>query len=201
MRAELSRLHHQLQTTMIYVTHDQVEAMTLGDRIAVLNDGTIQQVAEPIELYDRPANKFVAGFIGTPPMNFIDGRLGSEAGEVIFENGPVKVRICGPLKSAVADYVGKEVTLGIRPEDIQDARIAPPECKDRPVDTIVRVIEPLGDEKLLHLQVGEWELVAKVEPHHDARVDGKLSVLFDINKVHFFDRATGNNISLEREGN
>jgi len=198
MRAELSRLHHRLQTTMIYVTHDQVEAMTLGDRIAVLNDGMVQQIAEPIELYDRPENKFVASFIGTPAMNFIDGRLVGEAGELTFDSGPVKVRICEPLRSAVLDYVGKEITLGIRPEDIEDARNAPAEREDHPVDTIVRVVEPLGDEKLLHLQAGEWELVAKVEPHHDAQVDEKLSVLFDINKVHLFDKATGNNISLER---
>ena len=198
MRAELSRLHHRLQTTMIYVTHDQIEAMTLGDRIAVLNNGMVHQVAKPIELYDRPENKFVAGFIGTPPMNFVDGRLATKAGEMVFDGGTVQVRICEPLRSAVSDHVGEEVTLGIRPEDIEDARNASPECKDRPVDTIVRVVEPLGDEKLLHLQAGEWELVARVEPHHDAEVDEKLSVLFDINKVHLFDKATGDNISLNR---
>ena len=124
MRAELSKLHHRLQTTMIYVTHDQVEAMTLGDRIAVLNDGTVQQVAEPIDLYDCPQNRFVAGFIGTPPMNFVEGQLQSSAADLWFDAGSIKVRLHGPLKSAVAGYSGKEVALGVRPEDIKDARTA-----------------------------------------------------------------------------
>jgi len=198
MRAELSRLHHRLQTTMIYVTHDQVEAMTLGDRIAVLNDGMVQQIAEPLELYDRPENRFVAGFIGTPPMNFIEGRLGTDAGEMAFTSGSIRLRISDPLRAAVSDHSGKEVTLGVRPEDIEDATSASAEPDGRSVDTVVRVVEPLGDEKLLHLQAGEWQLVAKVEPHHDAKVDQQLTVLFDISKVHLFDKATGKNISLGR---
>ncbi len=200
MRAELSKLHHDLQTTMIYVTHDQVEAMTLGDRIAVLNDGMVQQVAEPLELYDRPVNKFVAGFIGTPPMNFMEGRLQSDAGDLWFKGGAVKVRIDAPMKSAVSGYAGRDVTFGIRPEDVKDAMEAGVSGEDERIETLVQVVEPLGDEKLLHLQAGEWKLVVKVEPRHTARVDEKLSVVFDLGKAHLFDKATGENISLLGRG-
>ncbi len=194
MRAELSKLHQRLQTTMIYVTHDQVEAMTMGDRIVVMNEGYLYQVANPIALYDRPVNKFVAGFIGSPPMNFLNGRLISRNGDLYFKEESFEVRIMPEMASRLTDYVDKEVTFGIRPEDIHDKMFARDASPENTITAIVEVVEPLGSEILIHLNPGTHPLTARVDVRSSAKVNQKLEFVFDMNKAHIFDPATGKTI-------
>ena len=190
MRAEITRLHRELQGTMIYVTHDQVEAMTMGDRIVVMKDGVIQQVAEPIELYDNPKNLFVAGFIGSPPMNFFKGAIERKDGGLWFaEAGTAnRVRVPDAAAAKLVAYVGKPVIFGIRPEDV----------KHTPGDTdpaasvaaTVEVVEPMGAEIFLYLTSGSNSFIARVSPHDPAKVGERLAATFDIRKCHFFDPTT-----------
>ncbi|MFO7273282.1 MAG: sn-glycerol-3-phosphate ABC transporter ATP-binding protein UgpC [Bacillota bacterium] len=188
MRTELAKLQERLQTTTIYVTHDQVEAMTMGDRIVVMRDGVIQQVAPPQELYDRPANLFVAGFIGSPTMNFFRGRL-SEDGEQ-FRAATFQFRLPERLAAAARPYAGREMILGIRPENIH-ADPAYLAAHDGPrIPARIEVVEPLGAEIYLHLRTGEEEVTARVEPHLRFRPHDQIDVAFDVDKVHLFDAAT-----------
>jgi multiple sugar transport system ATP-binding protein len=191
MRTEISKLHNRLQTTMIYVTHDQLEAMTMGDRIVVMKDGKIMQVDDPITLYDHPKNLFVAGFIGTPPMNFIQGRLLSEGGGVFFDQGQIKVQLDEKLLDPGArGYIGKEVIFGIRPEDIHD----PLEIRDIRPNTGVRakveVIEPVGSESIWYLSSGAATFIAKVNSHAKAEVNREKELVFAVSKAHLFDPKT-----------
>lgn len=188
MRTEISKLHNRLDATMIYVTHDQTEAMTMGDRIVVMKDGQIQQNDSPLNLYNQPVNQFVAGFIGSPSMNFIQGTLTQENGAVVFDEGNIKL----PLPSAHADglaaHLGKSLTLGIRPEDIHD-----PETMGRGVETAriqakVEVVEPMGNEVFLYLTTGTSSFVARVDPLHMPEVDQTVDLAVEIDKAHFFDR-------------
>jgi len=193
MRAELSKIHARLQTTAIYVTHDQTEAMTMGDRICVLKDGVIQQVGPPLEIYDHPVNVFVAGFIGNPPMNFVNGFLKKEGDNYIFDaNGAFRVTIhpdrARQIKN-IGAYVDKEVILGIRPEDIDDAKIHPGD-ESNTVIAMVDVVEPMGAESLIYLSKGEAQLVAKVDPHSDAEDGVEHPVRLNMKKVHIFDKDT-----------
>ncbi|MBM4044337.1 MAG: sn-glycerol-3-phosphate ABC transporter ATP-binding protein UgpC [Planctomycetes bacterium] len=199
MRAELNKLHQRLQTTMIYVTHDQVEAMTLGDRIVVMNNGVIQQVAEPLELYDKPRNKFVAGFIGTPPMNFLDGTLEAQNGAFYFNEGSSRLRLPDEFAPKVGGYVGKTVTFGIRPESIYDSAFYGETTEGSTLETTVNVVEPLGDEMILYLSTGRHDFIGKVDSHHKVEVNQEMEVVFDLRKAHLFDRDTGENITLDRE--
>lgn len=192
MRAEISKLHIRLQATMIYVTHDQIEAMTMGDRIVVMKDGIIQQIADPTSLYDQPINKFVAGFIGSPPMNFMTGVIKKIDGKFFFDEGSLQVKLVDEMASAISSYENKEVTFGIRPEDIYDklfVQEAPPEnC----VVATCEIIEPLGSEVYLHLASPSKKhtFIAKVGGHDRPSLNQDLNLVFDMSKVHFFDKGT-----------
>jgi len=200
MRAELKRLHHRLQTTVIYVTHDQAEAMTLGDRVVVMKDGRIQQVAPPLTVYDYPANQFVAGFLGTPSMNFVTGRIVPMNGGLAFEAGQTKVRLTDRLAARAKGHVDKDVTLGVRPEDIGYAGTGKFAGVDNILPATVRVVEPLGDEQIVHLAgPADAPLICKLDAHVAVDMDQRMDAHLDMNRVHLFDRQTGENISLEPE--
>ncbi len=194
MRAELSRLHRRLGTTMIYVTHDQVEAMTLGDRIAVMDRGVVQQLAAPLELYNRPRNRFVAGFLGTPPMNFIDGRLETENGRPLFNEGSAKIPLPDWAGKAVDALPAREAVFGVRPEDITLGP-GPGEVGAR-----VNVVEPLGDEMIVYVATDYHNLVCKAPAHDNVAVDDAVGLTFNLDKTHLFDPETGENISLAHRG-
>ncbi len=188
MRTELSKLHQRLQTTTIYVTHDQVEAMTMGDRIVVLKDGVIQQVAPPQELYDRPANMFVAGFIGSPAMNFLYGTI-TNNGET-FNGGTFEVQLPDELKKAAQPYNGKKMVLGIRPEDVE---ADPAYVEQHPgvrVSARIEVVEPLGAEIFLYLSTGENQVTARVEPGMRFKAGENLTIALHPEKLHLFDPET-----------
>ncbi len=198
-RTEISKLHSRLASTMIYVTHDQVEAMTMGDRICVMKDGYIMQVAEPLNLYNHPANLFVAGFIGSPAMNFFRGRIKREGGNRLqfFENNsktePLKIELNDRISAKAAAYIDKDVVLGIRPEDVRDAYGAldlPNSAQAR-----VEVVEPMGAETMLYLDTGSHSFIARVKPTDRYEVNQKLSVTCDAEKAHLFDAQTEQAIS------
>lgn len=187
MRMELNKLHRRLQSTMIYVTHDQMEAMTLGNRIAVMHQGLIQQVADPATLYEKPVNRFVAGFIGSPPMNFVPGRIIRRNGRTYFDEGTSRVKVADEMGSRLSSYGGKSILFGIRPEDIYDklfVQYAPPE---NTVTATVEVVEPIGAEVYLHLLFGSHSITARVGGHERPRVGQDIDLVFDMSKVHFFD--------------
>ncbi|MFW6303741.1 MAG: ABC transporter ATP-binding protein, partial [Candidatus Sumerlaeota bacterium] len=161
MRTEISKLHERLQATMIYVTHDQVEAMTMGDRIVVLLDGVVQQVADPLELYEKPVNKFVAGFIGSPPMNFIEGAIKTQDGKTVFDGGDFRLILPNEIAQKMGDYSGKETILGIRPEHMGVARRE----DSLTLKAKVEVVEPMGSESYLYLATAHSSLTARVDPH------------------------------------
>jgi multiple sugar transport system ATP-binding protein len=192
MRIEISKLHQKLQTTFIYVTHDQTEAMTMGTRIVVMKDGFIQQVDSPQALYEKPVNLFVAGFIGSPQMNFINSKLEKrdDAVYVVFGNNSLKLPE-GKVKS-VSDYIGKEVILGIRPEHVHDEAVYLESLPDCVADAKVEVIEMLGSETLLYLTVDDISVTARVNPRTTARSGDVIKVAFDINRIHLFDKDTEN---------
>lgn len=190
MRGELVKLHQRLETTMIYVTHDQVEAMTMGDRIVVMKDGVIQQVGAPLEVYDHPATVFVAGFIGSPPMNFFRGVLISEKDNLFIDLKSFRLRIPIERKKRYERYLNKEVIFGMRPEDIVDSR---PENKSGEWDkttAIVDVVEPLGAEVILELSKGDHSFTARVDPHTSSKVHQDTPLYFNMSKMHLFDADT-----------
>jgi len=198
MRTELSKLHHDLGTTFIYVTHDQTEAMTMGDRIVVMKDGFIQQVDSPQNLYEKPCNAFVAGFMGSPQMNFIDGKLVSNAGilGIEFSNVNGKAKYCikipeGKIKDDnVKSYIGKEVIMGIRPEHLHDDEMFLSLAKDGVVEVKVEVTELMGAETFLYLNLEGQQITARVDPRTTARPGDVLKIAFDVNKIHLFDKET-----------
>ncbi len=193
-RAELKALHHRLQTTSIYVTHDQAEAMTLGDRICVMYDGVIQQVAPPMDVYDKPVNKFVAGFLGTPPMNFFDGKVEVKDSKPVFvlANGTC-VTLSG-VDNDMSSYAGQKMVLGIRPEHLS--------VDGDNADSIpakVDVVEPLGDRKDVYLTSSSGErFIANLDPHVKIAMDQNIKMYLDISKIHIFEPGdTGKNITLD----
>jgi len=190
MRAEISKLHAQLGATMIYVTHDQMEAMTMGDRIVVLKDGVVQQVDTPLNLYNRPSNRFVAGFIGSPSMNFLHGALKREGEELYFESGAFKVPVSSEHKEKLLSYTGKKVTLGVRPEDIHDPRLRGTLRETAEVMARVEVVEPMGKEAFLYVRVGEHSLVARTETDYIPQVGQDVPLIVDLTRLHFFDGET-----------
>lgn len=190
MRTELNKLHIRLQTTMIYVTHDQIEAMTLGDKIAVLKDGWIKQVDSPNDLYMKPKNKFVAGFIGSPPMNFMDGRIIKQDGKYYFDEGTFKTKIAEDMIPKIKEYESKNITFGIRSEDIYDKLFASDVPPENTVKVNVEVVEPRGADVHLYLNTGKNNFIAKVDPKGTPEVNQDLELVFDMNKVHFFDKKT-----------
>ncbi len=191
MRTEISKLHSRLQATMIYVTHDQIEAMTMGDRIAVLKDGIIQQTDEPITLYDCPHNKFVAGFIGSPPMNFMDGRIISEGENIVFDEGNIKVKIPPEFREALAPYTGREIFFGMRPEHLYEPDAAIRERPSmEPIKATVEIVEPMGAEIYVYLTTGKTPFIARLDGHIKAEIDETKKLLIDMKKSHFFDKDT-----------
>lgn len=194
MRTEISKLHHRLQTTMVYVTHDQVEAMTMGDRIVVLRDGLVHQIDDPLSLYNRPKNKFVAGFIGSPAMNFIDGRITADG--LWFDNGKLRVQVPAQKRDVLRRYNGQEVTLGIRPEHIYEKHQGDGLPDAAPVEAIVDVVEPMGNEIYLYLDAGDSSIVARVAAMVEPNPGEKLDVLFDMSRAHFFDAGTEETIGF-----
>ena len=187
MRTEISKLHTRLEATMVYVTHDQVEAMTMGDRIVVMKDGLIQQIDEPLNLYNKPVNQFVAGFIGSPSMNFIRGTLSSSGSGMVFDEGNVQIALPAGHGDQLGGHADQEVTLGIRPEDIHD-----PDTIGRNVETVeieanVEVVEPMGNEVFLNLTTGKTAFVARVDPLHMPQIDQTVKLAVEIDKAHFFD--------------
>src|SRR5215472_6458969 len=185
MRVELKKLHDRLGTTAIYVTHDQVEAMTLGDRVVVMKDGFVQQVGEPLELYNEPANRFVAGFLGSPAMNFATVKVTQGNGALWAANSGMQIKAPPAHTDALGRYVGKEVTLGIRPEDLHVASAADPTVLG--FDVVVEVVERLGSEILLDGAVGDDTMVASVEPHVRANIHDRMRLALNPDRLHFFD--------------
>jgi multiple sugar transport system ATP-binding protein len=194
MRTQLHRLHSRLRTTMIYVTHDQLEAMTLGDKIAVMKEGMILQVDEPMAVYKRPASRFVAGFIGSPPMNFIEGRIISKGEKLYFAEGQFEVRVSEEASQKLYPYAGRPVTLGIRPEDIHDRLFISETPPENILKAFLEVIEPMGVETYLHLRTRSNHFIAKVPSSQRPRSDQDMELLFDMSKAHFFDKDTGKSI-------
>ncbi len=186
MRIEISKLHARLETTMIYVTHDQVEAMTMGDRIVVMKDGNVQQIDTPLNLYNHPKNKFVAGFIGSPSMNFMTGRVMRESG-LCFLEGENKLRIPGGFENALASYVDQNTVFGIRPEDIHLAENANSLTQKAELSATVEVVEPMGSEIYLYLNTGTNNLVARINARTEPARGSRLNLALDMNKAHFFD--------------
>jgi multiple sugar transport system ATP-binding protein len=192
MRMELKKIHERLQTTMIYVTHDQTEAMTMGDRICIMKEGTIQQIGDPISLYDKPSNKFVAGFIGSPSMNFFEVEIIDRNGALFLNEGSFETAIPEKFKEAVLPYAGQKATMGIRAEDIYDRLFYSHTNKEiGNFNATVGLIEPLGSEKYLHLNTGKNELIARVDSHNQAKTNQIIELVFNLSKSHLFDTQTG----------
>ena len=192
MRTELTKLHNRVGTTFVYVTHDQVEAMTMATRIVVMKDGLIQQVDTPQNLYDTPVNIFVAGFIGTPQMNFINGALEKKGDDVYFnfENVSIKLPAEKANNPALADYIGKEVVAGLRPECIHDEPMQLAALADSSLDVFVDVTELMGAEIYLYLTIGETNLIARVSSRSASRAGDTIKVAFDTSRLHIFDKDT-----------
>lgn len=190
MRTEIHKLHIRLQTTIIYVTHDQVEAMTMGDRIAVMKDGILQQAADPISVYDHPRNKFVAGFIGSPPMNFMHGRILKKNGKLYFDEGKIRVKLVEDMYDTMVTYAGRELIFGFRSEDIYDKLFVSEAPPENVVKVNCEVSEPLGSEVYLYLNTGKHTFIARVGAHDRPQVNQDMDVVFDMSKVHFFDKDT-----------
>jgi multiple sugar transport system ATP-binding protein len=191
-RAELIKLHRDLKTTTIYVTHDQVEAMTMGQRIAVMKDGLLHQVDTPLRLYHEPANMFVAGFLGTPSMNFVhEAQVVKNGAQPLIDAGEFQVHLPENRAGALRDYIGKSVVLGIRPQDIHDKAIAPPDLAQQPpIRMTVDVIEPMGAVATIFLNSGRQTLVAEVDAETHAKEGAPLDVVIDPTAAHVFDKET-----------
>jgi multiple sugar transport system ATP-binding protein len=188
MRAELKKLHDRLQATVIYVTHDQVEAMTMGDRIVIMKDGLIQQVGAPLEVYAHPQNQFVAGFIGSPAMNFISCSVSSKDGQLFFTNPGLNLVVPSSRAKALAAYAGKPVTMGVRPEELREATAQDP--ANTVFEATVEVVEPIGHEIYLDVKAGPVELIARVSPDTPAKVGQKIKLAATVEKLHAFDPQT-----------
>ncbi len=187
MRAEISELHNRLKATMIYVTHDQVEAMTMGDKIVVMKDGKIQQIGSPLYLYNHPVNRFVAGFIGSPPMNFLSVKIIEKGGAIVADEGSFELVPTKVQQEKLKDYVGKEVSFGIRPEDLHYQATPAPESN---MQMNVTVREPLGAETHLHLTTKSQAMVAKVGPDIVIQIGDTVNFLPEMEKARFFDKET-----------
>jgi len=190
MRTEIHKLRLRLQTTFVYVTHDQTEAMTLGDRIVVMRNGKVQQCADPIEVYDNPANKFVSSFIGSPPINLMEGRIIKKERKYYFDEGNFQVKIVQKMYDDIAPYEGKEITFGIRAEDIHDKLFVSEAPPENTINAACEVVEPMGSEVYLYLNSGKHTFIAKVGAHDRPEINKDMSLVLDMSKVHFFDKET-----------
>ncbi|MDO8580018.1 MAG: sn-glycerol-3-phosphate ABC transporter ATP-binding protein UgpC [Candidatus Omnitrophota bacterium] len=194
MRTEIHKLRLRLQTTFIYVTHDQTEAMTLGDKIVVMKDGKVQQCADPMTIYDKPTNKFVASFIGSPPINLIEGRIIKRERKYYFDEGKFRVKLVEEMYGVIAPYEGKDVTMGLRAEDIYDKLFVSEASPENTIRAACEVVEPLGSEVYLYLNSGKHQFIARVGAHNRPEVNRDMDLVLDMSKVHFFDRETENTI-------
>jgi multiple sugar transport system ATP-binding protein len=194
MRSELIKLHYQLEATMIYVTHDQVEAMTMGDRIVIMNNGEIQQVGAPMEVYDQPVNTFVAGFIGSPAMNFFQGKLTAQNSDLFVDFGKFAVKLPKSQVNRFGNHVNQRVVFGIRPENISDREETGEHQQER-VPAKVNVVEPLGSEVIVELSAGDHTFVGRLDPTTTARPMQEMAVYFDMGRFHLFDAETGVSLS------
>jgi multiple sugar transport system ATP-binding protein len=190
MRAELHRLHIRLQSTMIYVTHDQTEAMTLGDRIVVMKDGVIQQIDTPTNVYNKPVNKFVASFIGNPPMNFIEGRVVKKDGKLYFEEGLIKVKMVESMCGSLEEYADKRVIMGLRSEDVYDKLFVSEAPPENAVTMTCELVEHLGSDVYIHMNTGKSVMVARVTGDANPQINQDMDLVFDMSKAHFFDKTT-----------
>ncbi len=189
-RANISKLHQQLQTTFIYVTHDQIEAMTMASRIAVLDAGILQQIDTPSKLYDHPDNLFVAGFIGSPAMNFFPATLQQSDGKLVIDADIFALTIPEERSGPYQSSVGKPIIFGIRPEDIFNPEFAPPGIIAQPVETKVDITELMGNEIILFLKSGKHDFVARVDPRTRTTIGEPMQVVFNMDNMHIFDRET-----------
>jgi len=189
-RANISKLHIQLQTTFIYVTHDQMEAMTMATRIAVLNKGLLQQIDTPQKLYDRPDNLFVAGFIGSPSMNFFNAKLTRGDGNLFIDAGTYQVKLPQDRTDVLMPYVDHEVIFGIRPEDIYNPVYAAREINSETVPATVDVTELMGNEIFVYLKNGEHNFIARVDPRSKYHIGEDVQVMFNMDNIHIFDKNT-----------
>ena len=192
MRAEIGKLHKKLGTTIIYVTHDQTEAMTMGSRIAVMKDGYLQQCDTPTALYDEPVNTFVAGFIGSPQMNFVNAKLEKTADGVVLKGNGFEIALPEgkASKPELADYIGKEVIVGIRPEHIYDDEVHITSMPGSVVDVDVELTEMMGSETYLYIKLAGISMIARVNRRSTAQTGDKIKVAIDANKLHLFDKDT-----------
>lgn len=200
MRAEIAKLHKRLQTTIIYVTHDQIEAMTMGDRIVVMDKGIIQQAASPEVIYNTPANMFVAGFIGSPSMNFLNGSVVDKGGSLYFQGEGANVEIPAGVAKTLKDkgYTGKAVVLGIRPEDFHEEPVFLEASPNSIVNASIEVSENLGHEMYLYLNgIGTGTIIARVDGRSTLKEGTTAKLAIDMNKVHFFDKETSLSILFE----
>jgi len=189
-RAEISKMHQRLQTTFIYVTHDQTEAMTMATRIAVMNKGILQQLDTPQKLYDFPANLFVAGFIGSPAMNFFQAKLRKDGEKLLVDTGEMVIRIPDHKASTYMHMAGKDVIFGIRPENIHNPSFSPPGIHAEAIEAKVDVVELMGFEILLYMLSGENNFVARVDPRTRFSMGDKVQLVFDMDNFHIFDPST-----------
>lgn len=187
MRAEISALHNRLKATMIYVTHDQVEALTMADKIVVMKLGIIQQIGGPLELYNNPNNKFVAGFIGSPPMNFLEVAIEAEGNDLYANEGTFRLKLNDAQKKMLTSYVGKSVTFGIRPEDVTFSH-SPKDGET--IDGQVSVVEPLGSETHVYVATSKNQVIGKIDPNVTIAVEEKISLVPDMAKAKFYDLET-----------
>ncbi|MBO4393433.1 MAG: ABC transporter ATP-binding protein, partial [Spirochaetales bacterium] len=187
MRAEISGLHHRLQATMIYVTHDQVEALTMADKIVVMKLGVIQQIGGPLELYNNPDNKFVAGFIGSPPMNFMVCNVMVEDDDVYIHEGDFRLKVTPAQAKLLKPYAGKQVTFGIRPEDVSYEKES---IDGQTIDGTISVVEPLGAETHVFVATSKNQITGKIDPSVVVKVGEKVSLAPNMKKAKFFDLQT-----------
>ncbi len=195
-RAELIKLHRRLGITTIYVTHDQVEAMTMGDRIVVMKDGVVQQVDAPLGLYNHPANMFVAGFIGTPSMNFLEAKIVNGSDGYAIDGACFKVKAPADKAELLKDYVGKDVIFGVRPEDVFDKNLANivEATPDNQMKAKVDVIEPMGPNVTMYLSCGDHDIIATIDAETKAKENTEIELIVDMAKTHVFDKETENAI-------
>ncbi|MEW6558113.1 MAG: ABC transporter ATP-binding protein [Elusimicrobiota bacterium] len=190
MRSELKKLHERLDATTIYVTHDQTEAIAMGDKICVVKDGVVQQIDTPLTIYDKPNNRFVAGFIGSPPMNFFECKIIEDSEGVWIDEGRIKVKTLDEQNELIKNYIGKTVDFGIRPENIYDKLYARGATPYNTITATVEIVEPMGSEAYLHLTTGLNKFVARVDAHTNVLENQNIELVFDMKKIHIFDKET-----------
>ncbi|MFH1689011.1 MAG: sn-glycerol-3-phosphate ABC transporter ATP-binding protein UgpC [Candidatus Eisenbacteria bacterium] len=198
-RTEISKLHERLKATIIYVTHDQVEAMTMGSRIVVMKDGIAQQVADPLTIYREPVNEFVAGFIGSPAMNLIDGSLEDQGGKLTVSCAAFKAEVPEVRAKLLTGGGSRDIVLGIRPEDIYEAADADRMTSSAPIRAHLDVVEPMGNEIFLYFEVGGKDLVARIDVRTPPSVNSDVDLVLDTESLHFFDKETGESLLYGRE--